>query len=90
VLASGIAICLVGAHGDRRATTWTGATLAMAGMVGLVVVIAEPSSAPATAVALIIAGLVLVGAAVVARRVRSSNPGAGAEMAPGDVPPPLA
>ena len=73
VLVAGVAICVVGAHGNRRATAWTGATLAAFGTVGLVAVTTEPSSVSGVAVALLVAGALLVGASVVVRAIRASQ-----------------
>ena len=73
VLVAGAAICLVGAHGGRRATTWTGATLAAFGAVGLIAVTTEPSSVPGFAGALLFAGVLLIGAAVVVRSIRAGQ-----------------
>ena len=81
VLVAGAAICLVGAHGGRRATTWTGATLATFGAVGLIAVTTKPSSVPGFAGALLFAGVLLIGAAVVVRSIRAGQ----AASAPADV-----
>jgi hypothetical protein len=73
VLVAGVAICIVGAHGSRRATTWTGATLATFGTVGLVAVTTEPTSVSGIAAALFVSGALLIGAAIVVRTIRTSR-----------------
>ncbi len=73
VLVTGIAICLVGAHGGRRATTWTGATLATFGAVGLIAVTTEPSSVAGLAGALLFAGVLLIGSAIAVRSIRAGQ-----------------
>jgi hypothetical protein len=73
VLVAGVLICLVGAHGSRRATTWTGAALGAAGMVGLVAVTLEPSSATAVASTMLLAGGLLIACAVIGRTARASQ-----------------
>jgi len=61
LLAIGFLICIVGTHGNRRATTWWGAVLAAIGVVSFVVVQWKPGSISATGGSLVVAGLALVG-----------------------------
>ncbi|HQZ33924.1 MAG TPA: DUF2510 domain-containing protein [Ilumatobacteraceae bacterium] len=60
VLVVGFLICLVGTHGNRRATTWLGALLAAIGLVAFVVVQLEPSTAAAGGTSLVLSGALLV------------------------------
>lgn len=72
VLVVGLLICIVGTHGERRATTWWGAALAAIGIVSLVAVQMEPDSAAATGAAAIISGLVLVAIAALSAPIRAA------------------
>jgi hypothetical protein len=72
VLVVGLVICVVGTHGERRATTWWGAGLAGVGIVALVAVQMEPSSTSATGGVAIISGLVLVAIAALSAPIRAA------------------
>ena len=47
VLVVGLAVCIVGSHGARRATTWTGAALVAGGAVSLLASLVKPNSSVA-------------------------------------------
>lgn len=53
-------VCLVGSHGGRRATTWAGAALLVAGFMTFLGIQVAPSSAGATAAVAILGGAALV------------------------------
>ncbi len=72
VLVVGLVICIVGTHGERRATTWLGAGLAAIGTVSLVAVQMKPSSASAAGGTAIISGLVLIAIAAVSAPIRAA------------------
>ena len=72
VLIVGLIICIVGTHGERRATTWWGAALAAIGIVSLVAIQMEPDSAAATGTAALISGLVLVAIAALSTPIRAA------------------
>lgn len=72
VLVVGLIICIVGTHGERRATTWWGAALAAIGIVSLVAVQMEPDSARATGVAGLLSGGILVVIAALSAPIRAA------------------
>jgi len=71
VVVVGLVICIVGSHGERRATTWLGAGLAAIGIVSLVAVQMEPSSASSAGGVAIVAGLVLIAIAALSAPIRA-------------------
>lgn len=73
VVVVGLVVCLVGAYGKRRATSWLGAGVAAVGLVSLLVSIVDPESATSIAVVLLIAGALLVAAPLVVHLVRRSR-----------------
>ncbi len=72
VLVVGLLICIVGTHGNRRATTWLGALLAAVGVISFVVVQFEPSSTGAGGTAVIISGLVLIAMAALSAPISAA------------------
>ena len=68
----GFLVCLVGAHGGRRATTWLGVALATIGVVALVVTAMKPESDDGVAVAVILSGLASIGVALAVEPLRRS------------------
>ncbi|MBI4934342.1 MAG: DUF2510 domain-containing protein [Actinobacteria bacterium] len=66
----GLAICVVGSHGGRRATTWWGAGLLASGFVAFIAVVVEPDSSAAAGGVGIGAGVLLVVLPIVAGIVR--------------------
>jgi hypothetical protein len=92
VLAVGLVVCVIGSHGDRRATTWWGAVLATAGVVGFFYTTMKPDSVSSIAGMLVISGALLIGGPAVARAIRASqNKDQSAPAAPsgsGALPPP--
>lgn len=80
----GFLVCLVGSHGGRRATTWTGAALAAIGLVAFVAVQVQPDSTTATGVTGIVAGALLVALPALASAIRrrGNGPSAGSDAAP--------
>ncbi|MCY7300318.1 MAG: hypothetical protein LH616_14040 [Ilumatobacteraceae bacterium] len=72
MLVVGLVICIVGGHGERRATTWLGAALAAIGIVSLVAVQMEPSSASSAGAVAIVSGLMLVAIAALSAPIRAA------------------
>ena len=92
VFAVGLAVCFIGSHGDRRATTWWGALLATIGVVAFFFTTMKPDSVSSTAGMLVISGALLIGGPAVFRAVRASR---GKDQSPpitpagaGALPPP--
>ena len=71
-LVVGLLICIVGSHGERRATTWLGAALAAVGLVALIGIRMEPNSTAASGGVGIISGLVLVAIAAASAPIRAA------------------
>ena len=80
----GFLVCLVGSHGGRRATTWTGAGLAAAGLVAFVAVQVQPESNLDAGITGIVAGALLVALPALAAPLRRRTQGtsAGSDVAP--------
>ena len=72
ILVVGLLICIVGTHGERRATTWLGAALAAIGIVSLVAVQMKPTSSSASGAVAIISGLVLVAFAALSTPIQTA------------------
>lgn len=72
VIVVGLIICLVGTHGERRATTWWGAALTAIGIASLVAVQIEPDSSSAAGAVAIVSGLVLVAVAALSAPIRAA------------------
>jgi hypothetical protein len=70
VLAVGLAVCVVGSHGGRRTTTWTGAALVAGGMVALIIAIVKPDSTQAAGITGLVAGALLVAVPLAAAPLR--------------------
>lgn len=70
VLVVGLAVCIVGSHGGRRATTWTGAALVAGGAVSLLASLVKPDSSVAAGVTALISGVLLVGGPLLATAIR--------------------
>jgi len=96
VLVVGLVICVVGTHGERRATTWLGAALAAIGIVSLVAVQMEPSSASSAGAVAIVSGLALVAIAALSAPIRAairnqqSDDGSDSGNGPDNQPSPFA
>jgi hypothetical protein len=69
----GLAVCVVGSHGGRRATTWWGAALLAGGFVAFIAVVVEPDSSTAVGGVGIGAGVLLVVAPIVVGVVRRAQ-----------------
>lgn len=74
VVMSGLLIGAVGNAGQRRATTWWGAIITVAGTIAFVISVTEPDGAAALGGALLIAGLVLIAVAAVTTVLRRRTP----------------
>ena len=72
VFVVGILVCLVGAHGARRATTWWGAVLAAVGAVAFIAIQWEPSSVGSVGAVGLVCGLVLGAIPMLAAPVRAA------------------
>jgi hypothetical protein len=70
VFAVGLLVCLVGAHGARRATTWWGALLAAAGAVAFIAIQWEPGSVGSVGGVAIVSGLALIAIPLVVAPIR--------------------
>ena len=70
VVVVGVLVCLVGAHGARRSTTWWGAVLASIGAVAFVAVQWEPQSVSSTGGVAIVTGAVLIVAPLIGAPLR--------------------
>ena len=70
VVVVGVLVCLVGAHGARRSTTWWGALLASIGAVAFVAVQWEPQSVSSTGGVAIVTGAVLIVAPLIGAPLR--------------------
>jgi len=68
---AGIAVAVVGDHGQRRASTWFGVAVSAIGTVAFFASTFEPDSPAGQATTLILAGLVLVVAPTIVRAVRA-------------------
>jgi len=68
----GVAICVVGSHGARRATTWWGALLAAGGLVAFIGTQMKPDSTTSAGGVAVVAALVLLGTALVASAVQDN------------------
>ncbi|MEO7398282.1 MAG: DUF2510 domain-containing protein [Ilumatobacteraceae bacterium] len=73
IFAVGIVVCLVGSHGDRRATTWWGALLVTIGAVAFFAAVMDPDSIGSTAGMLLISGALLIVGPAIVRLIRSSQ-----------------
>jgi hypothetical protein len=83
VFVVGILVCLVGAHGARRATTWWGALLAAIGAVAFIAVQWEPDSVGSIGGVAIVSGVVLIAIPLLAAPIRHAI----AQQRSGDEPP---
>jgi len=72
VLAVGLVVAFVGAHGARRATTWWGAVLTTIATVWFVAVQWEPGSTAANGAVLVVSGLVLVAIPLIDDPIRAA------------------
>jgi hypothetical protein len=70
---TGLAVAIVGDHGQRRATTWFGVAVAAIGTVAFFAAALEPSSTGDAASTLIFAGLALVVVPAVFKAIRASR-----------------
>ena len=77
----GLAVAVVGDHGQRRASTWFGVAVAAIGTVAAFISALEPSSAGDTATSLIFAGLALVVVPLAVKAIRASR-ASGGSVAP--------
>lgn len=78
---AGLAVAVVGDHGQRRASTWFGVAVAAIGTVAAFISALEPSSTGDTATSLIFAGLALV-VVPLAVKVISASRASGESVAP--------
>jgi hypothetical protein len=67
----GVVVCIVGAHGQRRATTWWGAVMVAIGVTAFVLIQWKPTGATESGTALLVAGAVLVAAPLIGSRFRA-------------------
>jgi hypothetical protein len=70
---AGLAVAVVGDHGQRRATTWFGVAVAAIGTIAFFTSAFEPSSTTEQATPLILSGLLLVVAPTVVKALRASR-----------------
>jgi hypothetical protein len=70
---AGLAVAVVGDHGQRRATTWFGVAIAAIGTIAFFTSAFEPGSATEQATPLILSGLLLVVAPTVVKALRASR-----------------
>ena len=70
---AGLAVAVVGDHGQRRATTWFGVAVAAIGTIAVFTSTMKPSSTGDIATTLIISGLVLIAVPAVAKVIRASR-----------------
>ena len=78
---AGLAVAVVGDHGQRRASTWFGVAVAAIGTVAAFISALEPSSTGDTATSLIFAGLALVVVPLAVKAIRASR-ASGESVAP--------
>ncbi|MEO8265824.1 MAG: DUF2510 domain-containing protein [Ilumatobacteraceae bacterium] len=78
---AGLAVAVVGDHGQRRASTWFGVAVAAIGTVAAFVSALEPSSTGDIATSLILAGLAMVVVPLAVKAVRASR-ASGGSVAP--------
>ena len=78
---TGLAVAIVGDHGQRRASTWFGVAVAAIGTVAAFISALEPSSAGDAATSLIFAGLALVVVPLAVKAIRASR-ASGGSVAP--------
>ena len=76
---AGLAVAVVGDHGQRRASTWFGVAVAAIGTVAAFISALEPSSTGDTATSLIFAGLALVVVPLAVKAIRASRSRASGE-----------
>ncbi len=91
IILVGAAVCVVGSHGERRATTWYGAAVAAIGVVAFFVAVVEPTSAGTVGAVVVTAGIVLIVAplvidAIKANRAKHAEPAAPAAFDPPTAP----
>lgn len=84
----GILVCVVGAHGSRRATTWWGALLAAIGVVSFVAVQWEPDSTGSIGGAAVLSGLLLIALGLAAAPIRKALEQRRSPQAPSGFGPP--
>lgn len=70
---AGVVICAVGAHGERRATTWWGAAMASGGVVAVLGVMIDPESTADFGTVLLLSGLVLIVGPQAAKAIKASQ-----------------
>ncbi len=70
---AGLAVAVVGDHGQRRATTWFGVAVAAIGTIAVFTSTMKPSSTGDIATTLIISGLVLIAVPAVIKVIRASR-----------------
>lgn len=85
----GLAVCVVGTHGHRRASVWLGAAVAGAGTAVFLFSATQPSSVGGVAATLVLAGGLLLGGALVFELIRANN-GKPATPTGSPLPPPSA
>ncbi|MDP2290444.1 MAG: hypothetical protein Q8M22_04605 [Actinomycetota bacterium] len=88
VFVVGILVCVVGAHGSRRATTWWGALLAAIGLVSFVVVQWEPDSTGSAGGVAVVSGLLLVALGLASAPIRKAMEQRQSPQAPTGFGPP--
>lgn len=70
VTAVGVLVCVVGAHGARRATTWWGAAMIVIGTTSFILIQWNPSGSTSGGMALLLAGALLVAAPLIGGAIR--------------------
>lgn len=88
VFVVGILVCVVGAHGSRRATTWWGALLAAIGVVAFVAVQWEPDSTGSIGGVAVLSGLLLVALGLASGPLRKAMEQRQSPQAPAGFGPP--
>jgi hypothetical protein len=79
---AGLAVAVVGDHGQRRASTWFGVAVAAIGIVAAFISALEPSSTGDTATSLIFAGLALIVVPLAVKAIRASRASGGSVAPP--------
>ncbi|MEX1105757.1 MAG: hypothetical protein WEB78_06125 [Ilumatobacteraceae bacterium] len=87
----GVLVTVIGAHGDRRASTWFGAIITAIGVAAVIGIMIEPDTPAASGTTALLVAAVLIGGPMVFRVVRGrSNTGTNGSSPSGPVSPPTA
>jgi hypothetical protein len=70
---TGLAVAIVGDHGQRRASTWFGVAVAAIGTISVIASSLKPNTTAELATTLMLAGIALIVIPLVAKRIRESR-----------------